>query len=61
MMPLAGYEGTLHVTDLGARGTEVLWFGTFELLDAKAETAVVEGLTGMFTAAIDGIGSLAPK
>lgn len=59
MMPLAGYEGTLHVTDLGARGTEVLWFGTFELIDARSEAAVVEGLTGMFTAAIDGIGALA--
>ena len=61
MMPLAGYEGTLHVTDLGARGTEVLWFGTFELLDERAKSGVVDGLGGMFTTAIDGIAALASK
>jgi hypothetical protein len=61
MMPIAGYEGTLHVTDLGARGAEVLWFSTFELLDARAEVGVLDGLRGMMTMGIDGIGALAAK
>lgn len=58
MMPLASYEGSLHVVDLGARGTEVLWFATYELLDPNADEPVREGLRSMFTTAIDGMSSV---
>jgi hypothetical protein len=61
MMPLASYEGTLHVTDLGARGSEVLWFSTFELLEPRSEAAVLDGLRGLLSTGIDGIGALAAK
>lgn len=58
MMPLEHYEGTVHVSDLGSRGTEVLWFATYDLLDEQANAPVREGLTGMFQSAIDGMSAL---
>ena len=58
MMPLDGYEGSVHVTDLGARGSEVLWFATYKLLDEQADGPVREGLTGMFQMAIDGMANI---
>lgn len=59
MLPLEGYEGSVHVTDLGARGAEVLWFATYCLLDEQADVAVLDGLTGMLQMAIDGMAGLA--
>ena len=58
MMPLEGYEGSVHVTDLGACGAEVLWFATYYLLDEQADVPVRDGLTGMFQMAIDGMGEI---
>ena len=58
MLPTQGYEGSLHVVDLGPHGTQVLWFATYELLDQRADEAVREALRGMFTAAIGGMGAL---
>lgn len=58
MMPLEHYEGTVHVSDLGSRGAEVLWFATYDLLDEQANTPVREGLVGLFQTAIDGMGAL---
>lgn len=58
MMPLEGYEGSVHVSDLGSRGSEILWFATYYLLDEQADQPVRDGLAGMFQMAIDGIGGL---
>ena len=57
-MPLEHYEGTVHVSDLGSRGTEVLWFATYDLLDEQGTAPVREGLVGLFQTAIDRIGAL---
>lgn len=58
MASLEGYEGSVHVTDLGERGAEVLWFATYYLLDEQADAPVREGLTGTFQMAIDGMGEI---
>ncbi|HKO93821.1 MAG TPA: hypothetical protein VJU61_21855 [Polyangiaceae bacterium] len=49
----------MHLTDLGARGAEVLWFATYYLLDEQVDGPVRDGLAGMFQTAIDGMAGLA--
>ena len=58
MMPLERYEGSLHVTDLGNAGCEVLWFASYNLLSEEADMAVRDGLLGILRGAIAGMGEL---
>jgi hypothetical protein len=58
MMPLENYEGSIHVTDMGGRTCEVLWFATYNLLDEGADGAVRDGLLGLLRTAIGGMGAL---
>lgn len=58
MMPLEHYEGSIHVTDMGAGTCEVLWFATYNLLDEGADAAVRDGLLGLLRTAIGGMGAL---
>jgi hypothetical protein len=59
MMPVDAYEGSVHVADLGKDGAEVLWFATYRLVDEEADSAVRDGLAGLFHAAIQGMVALA--
>ncbi len=59
VMPVRGYQGAMHVTDLGGGRTEILWLASFDLVDVAAEAGVCGALTALFGAGIDAIGALA--
>jgi hypothetical protein len=60
LMPLQNYEGSVHVVDLGAQGSQVLWFATYDLVDESADAPVREGLLALLHTAIAGMGTLVP-
>jgi hypothetical protein len=59
MMPLADYEGAVHVVDLGMGRSHVLWFASYRLLEIEAQAAVSGGLQQLFGAGIEGLAALA--
>lgn len=58
MLPTKDIIGTIHVTEVSTRQTNITWLANYNLLDENMEQAVAAGLDQLYQSGIKGIEKL---